>query len=75
VASSFSSFLLLLLFFFSSSSSSSSALGPSANAPEAPQPKAYCANLNINQPILNNPVFLVKKHRSLTVAVLKSCSS
>jgi hypothetical protein len=40
-------FFFFFFFFF---------LGPSANAPEAPQPKAYCATLNINQPSLNNPV-------------------
>jgi hypothetical protein len=51
--------------------SSSSAYGPSANAPEAPQSKAYCATLNFTQPSLDNPVFLMKRHRSLTVAVHK----
>ena len=56
--------------FNDASSSSSSTLGPSANAPEAPQPRAYFAYPKCSiQHSLDNPVFLMKRHRSLTVAV------
>jgi hypothetical protein len=45
--------------------------GKSANTPEAPQSKAEFSN----QPSLVNPLFLMKRHRSLTVAVHKSFAS
>jgi hypothetical protein len=46
---------------------SSSHQGPSAFAPEAPQPMRPLISI---QHSLDIPVFLIKRHRSLTVAVL-----
>jgi len=56
----------------SSSSTTTTTLGPSANAPEAPQPEVYCATLNILHHRFSSPVSLIKRQRSLTEAVLIS---
>jgi hypothetical protein len=57
------------------SSSSSSSLGPSADAPEAPQPWGLLCTLIQCQHRFSNPVTLIKRHRSLTEAVLISFGS
>jgi hypothetical protein len=50
--------------------SSSSHYGPSAIAPEPPQPMVYLHPLILIQHNLDITVFLINRHRSLTVDVL-----
>ena len=51
-------------------SSSSSTLDPSASDPTAPQPRAYCAYpKRFIQHSVDSPVFLMKRHRAMAVAV------
>jgi hypothetical protein len=49
--------------------------GPSADAPEAPQPKGLFCTLVHYQHRFSSSVTLIKRHRSLTEAVLISFGS